>query len=277
MEAIDEAIDIVQFCGDRSLLPILGALGTQAALNSTEHHATSRVDEYLELVDAQDTNRFRVFNLLNDGISVAAQASRGEHKRAIGKVLAAAQVARTNDFYGEEIRQLYAAVCLGATTSLRSQRMNSLKREVSSPVLRIMIDRIVATERADPFGLMEVSKRLGEAGAVLEAAECAAQAAAAARQVGRIEYSTECDLKSIALLANIPGAETFLLRFMRQSDNRFQLTSRERAIVRMAQQGMSNKQIAEEMFIGVRTVEGHLLRSYAKLGVTCRADLRAAV
>jgi DNA-binding CsgD family transcriptional regulator len=277
MAAIDEAIDIVHFGGDRSLLPILGALGTQAALNSVAHHATSAVDDYLELMSTDAPGKYRVFNVLNDPIEISARAARGDRKRAIGEMLSRAQLARSRDHYGEEIRLLYGAVCLGATTSLRSQRMTTLKREISSPVLRMMIDRIVATERADPFGLMEVSKRLAEHGAVLEAGECAAQAAGAARQVGRIEYSTECDLRSIELLSTVGGAETTLLRLLRQSDNRFQLTSRERSIVRMAQQGMTNKQIAEAMFIGVRTVEGHLLRSYAKLGVTSRADLRASV
>jgi DNA-binding CsgD family transcriptional regulator len=51
------------------------------------------------------------------------------------------------------------------------------------------------------------------------------------------------------------------------------LTARERDVARLAAQGYPARQIADELFIGVRTVEGHLARSYAKLGVTSKIEL----
>ena len=39
----------------------------------------------------------------------------------------------------------------------------------------------------------------------------------------------------------------------------------------------SNKQIAEQLFLSVRTVAAHLYRSFPKLGVTSRAGLRDAL
>jgi ATP/maltotriose-dependent transcriptional regulator MalT len=51
------------------------------------------------------------------------------------------------------------------------------------------------------------------------------------------------------------------------------LTGREQLIVTLAIQGLTDKQIAEQLHSSVRTVEGHLYRSYAKLGVTKRQDL----
>jgi DNA-binding CsgD family transcriptional regulator len=38
---------------------------------------------------------------------------------------------------------------------------------------------------------------------------------------------------------------------------------------------MSNKQIARELFVTVHTVEVHLSRAYAKLGVSSRRQLSA--
>lgn len=52
-----------------------------------------------------------------------------------------------------------------------------------------------------------------------------------------------------------------------------ELTPTETRVVRLAANGMSNKQIAAELFVTVNTVEGHLSRAYAKLGVSSRAQL----
>jgi class 3 adenylate cyclase/DNA-binding CsgD family transcriptional regulator len=51
------------------------------------------------------------------------------------------------------------------------------------------------------------------------------------------------------------------------------LTRREREVVRLAATGHSAKDIAKLLFIGERTVESHLARAYAKLGVNSRVDL----
>ena len=55
------------------------------------------------------------------------------------------------------------------------------------------------------------------------------------------------------------------------------LTRRERDIVAMAAEGLSDRQIADRLMVSIRTVEGHLYRSYVKLGVRRREGLREAV
>jgi DNA-binding NarL/FixJ family response regulator len=55
------------------------------------------------------------------------------------------------------------------------------------------------------------------------------------------------------------------------------LTSRERQIARLAGRGASNRDIALEMGVSVRTVEGHLYQVFTKLGVTSRGDLTGLV
>ena len=51
------------------------------------------------------------------------------------------------------------------------------------------------------------------------------------------------------------------------------LTAREREVLALAAQGMSSSTIAERLALSVRTVENHLARVYAKLGVNNRAQL----
>ncbi|WP_219844062.1 helix-turn-helix transcriptional regulator [Arthrobacter sp. MYb227] len=51
------------------------------------------------------------------------------------------------------------------------------------------------------------------------------------------------------------------------------LTAREKEIIDLVQQGMSNKEIAKLLTVSQRTVEGHLYRVFAKLGIAGRAEL----
>jgi pimeloyl-ACP methyl ester carboxylesterase/DNA-binding CsgD family transcriptional regulator len=51
------------------------------------------------------------------------------------------------------------------------------------------------------------------------------------------------------------------------------LTPSERRIVRMAQRGLTNTEIARELRLSPRTVENHLSRVYGKLGVRSRTEL----
>ncbi|MFD8719116.1 AAA family ATPase [Streptomyces sp. NPDC059629] len=52
------------------------------------------------------------------------------------------------------------------------------------------------------------------------------------------------------------------------------LTAQQSEIVRLASRGLSNPEIAERMFLSPRTVASHLYRSYPKLGVSGRHQLR---
>ena len=55
------------------------------------------------------------------------------------------------------------------------------------------------------------------------------------------------------------------------------LSVREREIVMLAAQGMASKDIAERLYLSVRTVNNHLQHAYTKLGVSGRADLAQAL
>ena len=55
------------------------------------------------------------------------------------------------------------------------------------------------------------------------------------------------------------------------------LTAQEREIASLAASGLTNKQIAERLFLSPRTVGGHLHRVFPKLGVATRAALRDAL
>ncbi|MFC8368125.1 AAA family ATPase [Streptomyces sp. NPDC057239] len=53
------------------------------------------------------------------------------------------------------------------------------------------------------------------------------------------------------------------------------LTSQERKIIRLAARGLSNRDIAAQLFLSPRTVGYHLYKAFPKLGVTARTELAA--
>lgn len=51
------------------------------------------------------------------------------------------------------------------------------------------------------------------------------------------------------------------------------LTDREFEVLSLAKAGVSNREIADQLFVSVRTVEGHIYRAFRKLEITAREDL----
>jgi len=48
-------------------------------------------------------------------------------------------------------------------------------------------------------------------------------------------------------------------------------------IARMAAAGVASKEIAERLYLSSRTVDNHLMRVYAKLGVSGRTELASGL
>lgn len=55
------------------------------------------------------------------------------------------------------------------------------------------------------------------------------------------------------------------------------LTATERRIAQMATEGLTNRQIAQQLFISIKTVSIHLTRAYQKLSISDRSQFRSAL
>ena len=66
----------------------------------------------------------------------------------------------------------------------------------------------------------------------------------------------------------VPGAERDALE---------ELTPQQRQIVRLASDGLTDREIGDRLFLSPRTVSSHLYRSYPKLGVGSRHQLRDVI
>jgi DNA-binding CsgD family transcriptional regulator len=128
---------------------------------------------------------------------------------------------------------------------------------------------------SDADVLMETAAALEEAGLVNLAREAYARAGAVLDAAGErrrarqaVAHREKCDqelgerFRESPFVASVPSVH---------------LTRRERDIVELAVQGLSDREIAQQLMVSVRTVEGHLYRSYVKLGVRRRDELALAL
>jgi DNA-binding CsgD family transcriptional regulator len=149
--------------------------------------------------------------------------------------------------------------------------------------LAAAIDGALATARAgyasaaagrDGAALSKVSRDFEDMGALLYAAEASAEAAVALRRGGQARKAAAAEQEAARLLARCEGAATPLVRVITA---RARLTPGELDTAVQAAAGRSNKQIAADMHLSIRTVESHLQRAYEKLGIASRHELASAL
>jgi DNA-binding NarL/FixJ family response regulator len=126
----------------------------------------------------------------------------------------------------------------------------------------------------DAAAVFSASHEFERIGALLSAADAAAQAAALFEEAGKRRHSLEAAAADDRLAKECGGLKTPALMATSQP---LPLSRREREIAQLVVRGMSNRDIAERLVVSTRTVEGHLYRMYLKLNVTSREELRDVV
>jgi len=94
------------------------------------------------------------------------------------------------------------------------------------------------------------------------------------RRVGLARREAEAGRATARLASSCEGATTPVLELPVQPEH---LTAREREIALLAARGLSNRSIAEQLVVSVRTIENHLQQAYNKLGVRGRSELADAL
>lgn len=130
-------------------------------------------------------------------------------------------------------------------------------------------------EAADGVALMDTAASLEEAGFVNLAREAYARASTVLEQSGERRRSRQAVAQREKCDHEL--GERFREGRFIAATPAVQLTRREQDIVELAVQGLTDREIAQRLMVSVRTVEGHLYRTYVKLGVRSRDELDAAL
>ena len=194
-------------------------------------------------------------------------AAEGAITQAVKLAHDAAAVAADRGQVAHEILALHTAVCFGDRTV--AERLGKLASNVDGPRAPAAAAHAAALAADDGDALLAASEALERMGDLLAAADAAAQAAEVHTRGGRKGAAIAAAERARRLSEACDGARTPALA---SAARPLPLTEREREIVTLAARGLSNRQIAERLVVSVRTIEGHLYRASAKLGITNRAE-----
>ena len=246
--------------GYRYRIPLTAAL----AMRGSTQQAVETLAELDEL--------HRPFRSLGYELSLArawVAGSQGALSEAIGILRSAAETAAANGSFAAEVMCLQAAVQFGDRTC--EPRLSELRTLVEGPRVGLAARFATALANDDAAELSSVSVGFENVGDLVAAIDAAAHATMAYRRK---------DLRGSALgsaaraeaMAQRCRAETPILR---QACEPLPLTDREREIVLLIGHGMHNRDIAERLFLSIRTVEDHIYKSMNKTGTATREELAA--
>ncbi|MBV9414633.1 MAG: hypothetical protein JO363_06610 [Solirubrobacterales bacterium] len=136
--------------------------------------------------------------------------------------------------------------------------------------------------------LTEAEVLLKRAGATLELARTLHDHGAALRRIGRrrdaraplrgaLDLATRCGALAISRYARAELVAAGAKPRRERISGVEALTASELRVAQLAAQGLTNRQIAQALFITMRTVSAHLGHAYSKLDIADRAQLTAAL
>jgi DNA-binding CsgD family transcriptional regulator len=195
-------------------------------------------------------------------------AAQGAISEAIMISLDAAETARGNGQFAPEVICLQTATQFGERSG--GPRLRELESIVEGPRAGVAARFAEALHDDDGAELAAVSAKFEDMGDLIAAVDAAAHAAIAYRHQDLRGSALGCSARAEALAEQCGGARTATLR---KAAERLPLTDREREIVMLIGQGLSNRDIATRLTLSVRTVESHIYKAMAKTGTSNRDEL----
>ncbi|MBP2453451.1 helix-turn-helix transcriptional regulator [Mycolicibacterium lutetiense] len=196
-----------------------------------------------------------------------AAAATGDTGLAVEHAARAADGARAGGMDAIELTALHTALRFGDLSGHR--RIQQLVRRRGTRVAEAIGAHSLGLSRHEPALLVAATDRFEALGALVLAADAAADAARIFAEAGRRGSGWESAARALWLSGRTGAATPALCR----AGDPPPLTDREWEIADLVGVGLSNREIARQLCLSVRTVDGHLYRMFAKLGVEDRDHL----
>jgi len=227
--------------------------------------ATGEIDEARALVADSPPDRVALYSGLRPWAAAAVEAAAGR-PAAIDLAFEAYDEARLAGSPISAVAYLAVAARSGAAARAASE-LERMAHRFESPICEARAMSITARASGAGDQLLEAAERHAALGLKGEASGLAELAAAA---MGRSADAS----RAAALLDDLRRG---LRRGDSSVDARGRLTRRELEVASLAATGMADRDIAEVLFVSVRTVESHLASAYRKLGISSRRELTDAL
>ena len=195
------------------------------------------------------------------------RASVGQTTAAQTHAVRAAQIARQSGMYAVEMSALHTAVRFDDRS--QTARLAELAKTLNTPLAEAIAEHARGLANHDGDLLDAAADRFADMGAVALAADAAAQAAREHAHTGHRGK----ELKSSARAHWLAGQGEVRTPAVAAAARPLPISDREREIAMLVVAGWSNREVADRLVVSVRTVEGHLYRIFAKLGIDDRDQL----
>ncbi|WP_210115632.1 LuxR family transcriptional regulator [Mycobacterium sp. DL99] len=228
--------------------------------------ATDEAAAHLAALDERP-RRFRLLDYERAIARAWVAGSQGAVSEAISLTMAAAQQARTTGQFAAEVFCLQTAAQFGDRSGVA--RLRELESTVEGPRVVLAARFAEALHKSNAAELSNVSVDFEKIGDLVTAIDCAAHASLVYRVQGLRGSALKCSTRATDL-AERCGVSTPALRAAAET---LPLTNREREIVSLIAEGLSNQAIAARLTLSVRTVESHIYRAMLKTETTSREDI----
>ncbi|MFC3298641.1 hypothetical protein FJV46_01060 [Arthrobacter agilis] len=243
-----------------------------AAYASARAGDTSRARTLIEEFEHTPQRGSRSMHLGGSIFTTAAASILGDAPAGREDLLRLASVAEKNQMKELAATALKLSLLLGDTNAITP--MIRVLAQYEGREAATLLEYLRAAQARNAEGMILAASRAGEDGDVAFefAGLSLAQQYAGGQSAGRRNRAVQRRL--VVLGEQREGPEAQSLTSASSGTGAAQLTPTERAIAALVKEGYSNRDIAEKKNVSVRTVEGHLYRIFAKLGVNRREDLR---
>ncbi|MDQ0822106.1 DNA-binding CsgD family transcriptional regulator/type II secretory pathway predicted ATPase ExeA [Arthrobacter sp. V1I7] len=266
LNALSAALESLRLADPQQLFGLTAAMAFAAA---AEVGAREKAESFLADYEAVPPAGSRYLRGLAAMAVVYGKARLGNHPQAIAELRLLGRPDDGQNTAGLEFDAL--AFCLALGDPNAAPRLLELKPLLEGPRPAAICDYAAAISTDLAADHLAAAKSCEDAELWSFAAlayDAAANAFRAAGDALRERMAMSQRKRCLDRADNAPGQEP-----EGAEDALGLLTRRERDIVALAVRGLSDRRIAAELHVSIRTVEGHLYRSYAKLNIKGRDQL----
>jgi DNA-binding CsgD family transcriptional regulator len=251
--------------------------GLRAASYFALAEAHAKLGQATEADDAATQARKAVppgFLFMDTALALAggwAMAAGGRLSEAVASAQQAALVARERCQPTHELACIQAAAQWGDGS--QAPRARELAGALPLPLADAVALHAQALSAGDGEGLLEASAKYREIGDRVAAADAAAQASVAFDESQQHRRGLYAAALARELADDCGGLCTPAVR----TPAGLKLSGRQRDVIELVVAGLSNRQIADQLVMSVRTVEGHVYRACQRVGAQSREELASII